>query len=176
MWFPEEEILSKMFKSDGLWTCTVCSHSSVNKHNVLKHVEAKHVATSGYNCGICQKFCSSLNALKLHESRYHKRQQYWPNLLIINTFALRIIHVFVLTDQVSEISSAVLSKMEQRGGVWGCLECNWESKYKSRIFDHVEAKHIETGGYSCTICGKFCPSYSSLKMHKSRYHRELKLT
>ena len=66
--------------------------------------------------------------------------------------------------------------MEQREGVWGCLECNWESKYKSRVFDHVEAKHIETGGYSCTICGKFCPSYSSLKMHKSRYHRELKLT
>ena len=83
--------------------------------------------------------------------------------------------VFVLTDQVLEITSAVLSKMEQRGGVWGCLVCNWESKYKSRTFDHVEAKHIETGGYSCSICSKFCPSYSSLKMHKSRYHRELKM-
>ena len=49
--------------------------------------------------------------------------------------------------------------MEQREGVWGCLECNWESKYKSRVFDHVEAKHIETAGYSCTMCGKFCPIY-----------------
>ena len=68
--------MSRMLKSDGQWTCTVCSYSSVLKHNVLKHVEAKHVATSGYNCGICQKFCSSLNALKLHESRYHRRQQY----------------------------------------------------------------------------------------------------
>ena len=78
LWFPEKEIMSRMLKSDGQWTCTVCSYSSVLKHNVLKHVEAKHVATSGYNCGICQKFCSSLNALKLHESRYHRRQQYWP--------------------------------------------------------------------------------------------------
>ena len=85
-------------------------------------------------------------------------------------------NIFVLTDQVSEITSAVLSKMEQREGVWACLDCNWESKYKSRTFDHVEAKHIETGGYSCNFCSKFCPSYSSLKMHKSRYHRELKLS
>ena len=75
--FSGEEILSKMIKSEGQWSCIVCTFSSLNKHNVLKHVEAKHVSTSGYNCGLCQKFCSSLNALKLHESRYHKKQFYW---------------------------------------------------------------------------------------------------
>ena len=75
--FSEEEILSKMIKSEGQWSCIVCTFSSLNKHNVLKHVEAKHISTSGYNCGLCQKFCSSLNALKLHESRYHKKQFYW---------------------------------------------------------------------------------------------------
>ena len=36
------------------------------------NVEAKHLVSKGYDCRICNKFCKTLNALKLHESRYHR--------------------------------------------------------------------------------------------------------
>ena len=83
-------------------------------------------------------------------------------------------NIICVSDQVLEVSAEVLSKMHFSEGVWRCLSCGWGSKYKSRTFDHVEAKHVDTPGYSCALCDKFCPSYSysSLKMHKSRYHKQ----
>lgn len=70
----DQEILSKMQKRDSLWFCNVCNFSSAYKSNVYKHVDAKHVNTTGYTCSMCHKFCPSINALKLHESRYHKNK------------------------------------------------------------------------------------------------------
>ena len=69
-----EEILSKMYKdAHGVWQCNICDWSSQRKSNLYNHVEAKHVNTKGYFCNQCHKFCSTLNALKLHESRYHRK-------------------------------------------------------------------------------------------------------
>ena len=73
-----------------------------------------------------------------------------------------------------EVSDVVLSKMIFIDGTWSCTECDWKSKYKTRTFEHVEAMHVETGGYHCQFCDKFCKSFSALKMHKSRYHKQLK--
>ena len=36
------------------------------------------------------------------------------------------------------------------------------------MFQHVEAKHVQTEGYHCPLCQKFCPNSKSLKNHKSR--------
>ena len=52
------------------------------------------------------------------------------------------------------------------------MTCGWHSKFKTRLNEHVEAKHVETGGYSCPLCGKFCSSKNALKLHKSKYHRD----
>ena len=58
-------------------------------------------------------------------------------------------------------------------GVWQCVTCGWETKFKTRLYEHVEAKHVETGGHSCPLCGKFCSSKNALKLHKSKYHRNV---
>ena len=55
-------------------------------------------------------------------------------------------------------------------GVWQCIPCGWQTKYKTRLYEHVEAKHIGTNGHSCPICGKFCASLKGLKLHKLKYH------
>ena len=60
-------------------------------------------------------------------------------------------------------------------GTWSCTDCDWKSKYKTRTFEHVEAMHVETGGYHCQFCDKFCKSFSALKMHKSRYHKQMSI-
>jgi len=68
-----EEVSARMLRSEGLWRCTVCKFESKLKSDTFKHVEAKHVETSGYYCPICHKYCSTLNALKVHQSRYHRK-------------------------------------------------------------------------------------------------------
>ena len=71
----------------------------------------------------------------------------------------------------SELNTAVESQMEKFEGVWRCLTCGWTFKYRTRLYEHVEAKHVDTSGYNCPICDKFCPTQKSLKNHKFKYHR-----
>ena len=76
--------------------------------------------------------------------------------------------LFSIADGVHE---EVLSKMVFGDGVYTCTVCGYNARDKTRVHDHVEAKHVESGGYNCPICDKFCTSYSAFKMHKSRYHK-----
>jgi len=74
-------------------------------------------------------------------------------------------------EEAAAIDQAVLSQMQKVGGAWQCLACEWQTNHKTRCYEHVEAKHVQTNGYSCPFCEKFCPSKNSLKFHKSKYHR-----
>ncbi|XP_023340303.1 zinc finger and BTB domain-containing protein 14 isoform X7 [Eurytemora carolleeae] len=61
--------------------------------------------------------------------------------------------------------------MQKTEAGWVCQACGWETRLKTRLWEHVEAKHVNTGGYTCPHCNKFCPSKNSLKAHVSRTHR-----
>jgi len=56
----------------SLWQCLDCGHSSKSKSDCSKHIEAKHIVTSGYNCSFCGCHYPSRNALKSHVSRSHR--------------------------------------------------------------------------------------------------------
>jgi len=56
----------------SLWQCLDCGHSSRSKSDCSKHVEAKHIVTSGYDCSFCGSHYPSKNALKSHVSRKHR--------------------------------------------------------------------------------------------------------
>jgi len=71
----EAEIYSQMeFVSTGYWRCLHCL-CMMSKTNMFFHVEGKHMKSSGYNCIECGKFCSTLKALNIHKSRFHKSQK-----------------------------------------------------------------------------------------------------
>ena len=56
---------------------------------------------------------------------------------------------------------------------WDCLTCGWTTKYKTRLYEHVESKHVSTAGYNCPHCQQFCSSINALKTHKSRAHKNI---
>ena len=61
--------------------------------------------------------------------------------------------------------------MGKLGDLWQCQDCLWTTRYKTRLWEHIEAKHVKSGGYSCPLCNKFCPSKNAWHLHKSRYHK-----
>ena len=74
---------------------------------------------------------------------------------------------------IQEAIDSNMSKLE--AGIWVCPSCDFTSKSKQRAFEHYEAKHLTTSGYSCPLCKKFCPTSSSLRNHNDRYHKQKKL-
>merc|ERR1712130_1093363 len=74
-----------------------------------------------------------------------------------------------------EFSTLINSKMTKvsvdgSGSVWHCCECDYSSRVKCNVTQHVEAKHIEHEGYYCYICNKTSPSKNAFRMHNKRNH------
>ena len=76
-----------------------------------------------------------------------------------------------IVDESAAIDQAVLSQMTKLDSGWHYLACGWETSHKTRLYEHVEAKHVQTNGYSCPICEKVCQSKNALKCHRYKYHR-----
>lgn len=128
-----------------------CNFQSVKRCNVVSHVQAKHLPDfPGYPCYICNTVLKTHNSYVQHKNRFHKHQWIFPDLN-------------------SEIE-CLMQKLDS--GRWQCVSCGWESKFRARLWEHIESVHVKTSGYSCEICEKFCPSKNAYKIHKSRYHRQ----
>merc|ERR1712142_99641 len=61
-----------------------------------------------------------------------------------------------------DLENVINSKMAKVPGttsvLWQCLECNYTSKKNLNVFEHIESKHIQHGGYLCEMCHTTCPT------------------
>ena len=48
-----------------VWMCTQCDYVKAHKHDVMKHVERKHLNLQ-IPCHVCSTLCKSRNDLKSH--------------------------------------------------------------------------------------------------------------
>jgi len=71
---------------------------------------------------------------------------------------------------------AIRSRMLRVGNQWQCGDCGWGSPAKMRLWEHIESNHVESSGYTCPFCNKFCRSKNAFQTHKSRFHRSDKNT
>ena len=79
--------------------------------------------------------------------------------------------VDIVLDPIDSLDALVLSKMVKENGLWLCLECPYNNIQKAVMRNHVEAKHLNTGGFDCQFCSVTCPNRQALRMHISRKHR-----
>lgn len=56
---------------DGVYHCKVCPHTSVQRVNMVNHVEAKHCPGPGITCYICQKHLVTRQSYRMHLTRNH---------------------------------------------------------------------------------------------------------
>lgn len=73
-------------------------------------------------------------------------------------------------DLYSDVFSSMMSSLG--GGRWQCLECGYQSK-STNVRYHIESKHVQSGGHTCTVCGDFLRTRHGLNTHMSTKHRKL---
>ena len=71
----------------------------------------------------------------------------------------------------NEKNLTTLMRKDKSANVWQCTECEYSSKRKFRVSEHVKSKHVLHQGYDCHLCGQTCPSSNALRMHKKRKHK-----
>ena len=78
------------------------------------------------------------------------------------------------TDALDKHDKNLITSMRKdiRANIWLCTLCEYSSKRKFNVSEHVKAKHIQHEGYDCHLCDETCPSPSALRMHKKRKHNE----
>jgi len=67
--------LSESEPCKNLFVCQkpLCRYQSVNRLNVVSHIQAKHLNNfPGFSCVLCGKHCPTLNAFARHMQRLHK--------------------------------------------------------------------------------------------------------
>ena len=64
--------------------------------------------------------------------------------------------------------------MFKEGSIWMCRECEHQATQKCHMYDHVEGKHIQHGGYQCDYCEKILKTKASLRSHLNCSHKQLK--
>ena len=69
------------------------------------------------------------------------------------------------------LNAAIKDKMSRGGdGVWYCNDCDYSTKYVTTLRNHIESKHLNSGGFQCPYCSNVCPTNHAMKMHISRKH------
>ena len=79
---------------------------------------------------------------------------------------LKFKHFILVTGHEEMINS----KMWKGEGQWACTDCDYTSKKKDHVYEHIEAKHVQGPGYMCQQCDKVCPTRKALRHHLGRYH------
>ena len=69
-----------------------------------------------------------------------------------------------------DLETAIAEKMYKNGGLWYCNDCDYKTPNKSHCYEHVEAKHIVHGGYTCPVCGKILKTSNSYRSHQIKSH------
>ena len=76
-----------------------------------------------------------------------------------------------------ELDKIVLSKTSKLDGILVCAECNYKTKHKTNIRNHIESKHmiyINNVKIPCLHCEEFIWTRSALWAHVKRRHPETK--
>ena len=54
----------------GEYGCQDCSYTSKFRHNLPKHIEARHVSHPGIQCDMCMKTCQTRESFRRHMARH----------------------------------------------------------------------------------------------------------
>ena len=57
--------------STSRWTCSICNVPFINRKDVARHIEAKHVSLPELQCPICGKAYKTRHSMSIHLKKAH---------------------------------------------------------------------------------------------------------
>ena len=76
-----------------------------------------------------------------------------------------------MKNEFNELDDIIKSKILTEDGEYKCSECNYTSRNHRNVCNHIESKHLTTGGAQCQVCHKVCPTREALRKHFTRTHK-----
>ena len=67
----DEFAVKNMQRTPLGWQCLMCEHSSQEKNNVKRHIEAKHVILPPLLCSVCNRKAKTSHAMRMHMKSVH---------------------------------------------------------------------------------------------------------
>ena len=61
-------------ETSRIWICRLCGQSRVNRLDIARHIEAKHVTLPILVCDICQQPSKTRDSLRRHVTKYHNNK------------------------------------------------------------------------------------------------------
>lgn len=149
-------------KQEDGFSCKHCEYRTKGKRHMIEHTE-KHIEGLEYSCNYCNRIFRTSHNLRDHISRYANCTPKKPRYLKQTFKKYNKLH------QMIRIEPGTLAKMdsmfEKENDGYFCKHCEYRSKVKQHMKDHVE-RHIEGLEYPCNSCDRILRSSNSLRDHK----------
>ena len=68
-----------MLRVDNQWTCSTCVIIFRDKTDCRRHVEAKHINSTVYECPLCPFKCRTEYSFRKHERQHEREVQDYPS-------------------------------------------------------------------------------------------------
>ena len=112
-----------------------------------------------------------------------KTRNHWPiistNIIDLKNKSLEIYIIylfncfFIKITALENLKEQIQSFVERTvDGRWRCNSCNYTSRLKHHVTQHIECKHIQTSGFVCHLCDQFCKDRKSLANHHYKHHKQ----
>ena len=179
--------------------CDLCGKYSESMGSLRTHKYQEHTVNTvqeddetedskaSFDCDNCGKSYSSKGSLRNHKYE-HKREERLREVKdesqgeiieTINRYEIFRPKTVVSTNSLDEsfgndmdnLERKITDLIEQREGVWACMQCGKNDKSKFHIRRHVEI-HIGGFTFNCNKCEKNFPHRNALKAHVLRSHPE----
>jgi len=71
-----------------------------------------------------------------------------------------------VTPEFYELDAKIKAKVIEKGqNEFTCKDCDFFTKNRCNMYNHVEAKHVQHDGVKCQICNKMCSTRLSHRVH-----------
>merc|ERR1712105_242678 len=61
-------------------------------------------------------------------------------------------------DGNKDLDRQILPLMSNAEGTWLCHRCDYSTKARQGMVNHIESRHIASRGVACQFCHRICPT------------------
>ena len=168
------------------YRCQYCGYTSRNCNNVDDHVNTQHEMKEWFKCKICKYVTLHHRQMKLHLNRHHKLKVVGAEIRKLIVKDLKEIlkrkkaminrkNVKTKIGKMPEFTPIDEENFKPRKYSEICQYCDYRSRSKENVDEHVNACHEMIHWYQCNQCPYVTLLKCSLRCHVLTMHNQ-KLT